>query len=336
MKEIFMFSFNAVMPILLTTVSGYIIRLTGLFDDAFFKKANSLVFKVFLPVLLFKNVYDIGSLGDINVPSLVYCALSVLALAAVGYGCAVAFIKNRRQKGVIAQSVFRSNYAYIGIPLAESIAGAAAVSYAGIVSAVTIPIFNILAVILLSHYSEDKEADLKDTLRKVVKNPLIRAILTGIAVLVIRELLPAGADGEIIFSVKRDLPFIYSTIANLSKIASPFALVVLGARFDFKAVKSLIKPICLGTALRLVVSPVVGIGCAVVLAEKIGVLSLSSTEYPALIALFSTPVAVSSAVMTGEIGGDEQLANQLVVWTSLLSVVTMFIAVFLMRSAALI
>lgn len=336
MFEVFSFSFNAVAPILLLAVAGYIIKLTGLFDDSFFKKCNTLVFKVFLPILIFKNIYDIDSVGDINFAVMLYCVVAIVILCLVGNLVAGVFAQNRGQKGVINQSSFRSNYAIIGIPLAESLGGAAAVAFAGVLSAVCIPLFNFLAVVILSRYSQsDYEPPVKDILKSAGKNPLIRGVAIGIAVLLVRSLIPADEAGELIFSVREDLPFIYTTISNLAKVASPLALVVLGARFEFKSVKSLVKPITVSVILRLVVAPVIGIGSAVAL-SKMGVMNFTSTEYPALISLFGTPIAVSSAVMVGEIGGDEQLAGQIVVWTSLVSVFSIFATVFLMKSVALI
>lgn len=332
MFEVFSFSFNAVAPILLVTVAGYIIKVSGLFDDSFFKKCNTLVFRVLLPILLFKNVYDINSISDINFSALLYCVAAILVLCLIGNLSAKIFADNRQQKGVINQCTFRSNYAIIGIPLAESLGSAEALAFAGVLSAVSIPLFNVLAVILLSHYSQkDSDTNIKDTLKSAAKNPLIRGVGLGIIVLLVRQFIPINETGELVFSVKDDLPFLYSAVSNLARAASPIALVVLGARFDFSAVKILIKPITASVVLRLVVAPLVGVGGAMLLSYA-GIMPFTATEYPALISLFGTPVAVSSAVMVGEIGGDEQLAGQLVVWTSLMSVFSIFITVFLMKS----
>lgn len=332
MFEVFSFSFNAVAPILLLAVAGYIIKLSGLFDDGFFKKCNTLVFRVFLPILLFKNVYDIDSIGDINFGALLYCVVAILLICLIGYLAAGFFAQNRKQKGVINQCAFRSNYAIIGIPLAESLGSAEALAFAGVLSAVSIPLFNVLAVIILSHYAQkDSGTSAMGTIKSAAKNPLIRGVVLGILVLAVRQFIPVNETGELVFSVKEDLPFLYSAISNLARAASPLALVVLGARFDFSAVKSLIKPISISVVLRLIVAPLVGVGGAMLL-NKAGIMSFTATEYPALISLFGTPVAVSSAVMVGEIGGDEQLAGQLVVWTSLMSVFSIFITVFLMKS----
>ena len=110
---------------------------------------------------------------------------------------------------------------------------------------------------------------------------------------------------------------------------------MLGGQFEFSAVKGMSKEIIVGTVFRVVIAPVIGVGCAVLLSQFTDLVSFGQTEYPALIALFGTPVAVSSAIMAGEMGNDEQLAGQLVVWTSISSIVTLFITVFLLMSFGL-
>lgn len=332
-----MFSFNAVMPILLLMLTGYLLNRLHFADDAFFKKANTLVFKLFLPVLLFMNVYEIKSLGSVNWSVALYCVFAILLICLCGFAVAKIFFKKRDQIPVVAQCAFRSNYAIIGIPLADTLGGAQAVGFASVLSAFSIPLFNTLAVIILSHYSHtDHKGEFKDTLKKTAKNPLIIGVFLGVLVVGIRSLLPLNESGEIIFSIKRDMPFLYSALSNLSKGASPLALVVLGARFDFKAVSTLKKQIFAGTFMRLCIAPLIGIGLAFILSEYTPLLSVTQVEYPALISLFATPIAVSSAVMVGEIGGDEQLASQFVVWTSLFSMFSMFIIIFTMKKFALI
>lgn len=331
MKEIFLFSFNAVMPILILILVGYLLREVHFADDAFFKKANTMVFKVFLPVLLFNNVYTIESLSQIRWDALVFCVVAVLVICLAAYLTSGFFVRHRKQKGVLTQCAFRSNYAIIGIPLAESLGGASAVAFASVLSAVAIPLFNVLAVIILSHYADDaKEASVKKTLKKTAKNPLIIGVLAGVFAVLLRNVLPFD------FTVRDNLPFLYTAINNMSKIASPLALIVLGARFDFSKVSFLFKQIIWGTLFKTVITPVLVLTSAVLLSEYTGILNLTAVEYPAFISLFASPVAVSSAVMVGEIGGDEQLAGQLVVWTSILSMFTMFLIIFAMKALQLI
>lgn len=337
MGEIFLFSFNAVMPILLLVFLGWFLRVINFADDGFFKKANTMVFKIFLPVLLFVNIYEIESLESLNFSAVIYCVGAILLIFAVGYFLAHAVTKKRSHLGVLAQCSFRSNYAIIGIPLALSLGGESAVAFASVLSAVAVPMFNVLAVIILSHYSSEKEKGaVKKTLLRTVRNPLIIGVFAGIAVLFIRSFIPVGADGVPVFTIENSLPFLYKALKNLAGVASPLALVVLGARFDFKAVGSLKKEIITGTAMRIVMAPLIGLGGAVLLSEVFGIFDFTATEYPAFISLFATPTAVSSAVMVGEIGGDEQLAGQLVVWTSVVSMASIYLIVFAMKSFAII
>ena len=337
MGGIFMFSFNAVMPILLLVFLGYFLRMIKFADDAFFKKANTMVFKLFLPVLLFVNIYEIDSLKSLNLKAVLYCVIAILVIFLCGYVIAHIITDKRNHLGVLAQCSFRSNYAIIGIPLALSLGGEEAVAFASVLSAVAVPMFNCLAVILLSHYAgEQKENALRDTVIKTAKNPLIIGVFIGIAVLLIRSFIPVGESGLPVFTIENNIPFFYKALKNLSSVASPLALVVLGARFDFKAVSSLKKEIISGTLMRVVMAPVIGLGGAVLLSEFTDLFSFTAVEYPALISLFATPTAVSSAVMVGEIGGDEQLAGQLVVWTSVISMFTIYLIVFAMKYFAII
>ncbi len=336
MFDIFMFAFNAVVPILLLVLLGYILKLVHFADDSFFKKANSMVFHIFLPILLFCNVYEIDSLSDVKWSVVIYCALCVLLITAIGLLVSKLFIKRTDRIGVVTQCAFRSNHAIIGLPLAESLGGVSAVAFASVMSAAAIPLFSVFAVLVLTYYAEgDKKPAPVEILKKTVKNPLIIGVAVGLAVLAVRALIPKGADGAAVFTLKNNCPFIYSAIVNASKIASPLALIVLGARFDFSAVKGMFKELTIGVILRLVVSPLIGIGLAFVFTKYLGIINVTADEYPALISLFGSPASVSSAVMASEIGGDDQLASQLVVWTSALSMASLFVTVFLMKTFCL-
>lgn len=335
MFDILAYAFNAVAPILLLVLLGFILKKVGFADDAFFKKANSLVFRVFLPIMLFCNVYEIESLGSVNWPAAVYSVFAVFLFLFVGMACSTLFIKKRNQKGVIIQCAFRSNHAIIGIPLAQSLGGARALAFASLLSAIAIPLFNVLAVFTLSRYAGTKKPSFLSTVKTALKNPLIIGVAVGAHILFVRSLVPLGTDGEAVFTIKKDLPFLWTALSNASKVASPLALVVLGARFDFSAIKELRKEIALGVILRNVVAPALGIGFAVLLSRHTSFLSVTADELPAYISVFGSPVAVSGAVMVGEIGGDDQLSTQLVVWTSILSMLSIFATVFILKSFAL-
>lgn len=325
--DILWFAINAIAPIVILIMLGYVLKRIKFLDEGWFKKGNKFVFRVCLPVLLFMNVYNIESLSEIDWSVVMYAELIILLVFILGLILVRYTIPEDKQKGVILQCVFRSNYAIIGIPLAESLGGAEAMGIASVLSAFSIPTFNILAVIALTMYNKDENGQKKglgDTLKAIATNPLILGVVSGLIVLVIRELIPLNVDGTLAFSIKENIPFLYTALSNLSKISSPLALIVLGGQFDFAAVKDLRKQIVIGTAARVVVVPLLAISTAFLLSTYTDVLDFGASVYPALIALFGSPVAVSSAIMAQEMENDGVLAGQLVVWTSIASIFTIF------------
>jgi len=331
MFDIFMYAINAVMPIIMLIVLGYLLRRSGFLDENFVKRGNKLVFRVGLPALLFYTVYNVSDLGSFNWSTVWFSIGAVLLIFVLGLIVVRLFVEDKKRKGVVLQCIFRSNYAIIGIPLAEALGGPEGVALVAVLSAFVVPLFNVLAVVALSLFTGDGgHINIKSILKKIVTNPLIIGTAAGLVVLAIRALIPIGADGQPVFLISRDLKFIYKAIENLSKLATPLALIVLGGQFVFSAAGKMLKEIIIGVSWRTLLSPAVGIGLALLLTH-LGVVDFGPAEFTVFVALFGTPVAVSSAVMAGEMGCDDQLAGQYVVWTSICSVFTIFAIVFVLR-----
>ncbi|MCM1131027.1 MAG: AEC family transporter [Roseburia sp.] len=312
-----LFTLNAILPIILPILLGYFLKRLHFFKEEFLTEANKLVFKILIPILLFSNLY-LSDLSKINWGFVGFAAAAILILFFVGMGV-VLFIPNRKQKGVILQACFRSNYAIIGIPLATMLGGEAAGAEASVIAAVSVPLFNILAVIALSIYDRDENTkiSIKDILFKIITNPLIIGVLAGLAVCGINMGINASG-GNVNSFLNAYLKFIPDTITSLAKVATPLALLVLGGRFEFKAVKNLWKQLTISVTLRLVITPAIFLVIAYFLGFN------GSTQFSILIALFATPIAVSSAPMAAQMGQDEELAGQIVVWTSALSAFSLF------------
>ena len=323
---------NAVMPIILLILLGYRLKTTGFLSKEFLKTGNKLVFNVCLPCMLFVNVYEIESFASIKWDIVIYCTLMLLVIFALGLLTAVLTTRVPERRGVILQCTFRSNFAIIGLSLAGALGGGEAMAVAAIVSAFTVPAFNILAVIALSMFMGDGvsgKKSAKSILINISKNPLIISVGLGLICLALRSAQEA-VFGDVMFRLDTHTPFFYKALDNLKAIASPFALLVLGGQFEFSAVRGLLKEIVVSTVWRIVLAPLIGIGGAILVSRYTGLLSCGVNEYPALIAMFGSPVAVSSAIMAGSMKNDEQLATQLVVWTSLCSIVTIFVTVCLL------
>lgn len=328
--ETLSYAFHAIMPILLTIGLGYFLRLIGFLGENFFKQLNSFCYKVLLPVQLFYNVYQVGALQEVNWRVLGYTVIWIPIGVFVGMLAARFFIKERSQQGAFVQATFRSNQAILGMPLAAALGGSDAVIMASLATSLGIPLFNIAAVIVLKYYSieEGKKNNVKDILKAVVTNPLIIGVFCGIVCVVIRNFLPVR-DGEVVFTLSGRFPSVMKVVSNLSPLASPIMLICLGARLNLKLTGKLLPQISLGVFMRLIFIPVIAIGAAILFR---GQLNLTSVEIPMMLSFFASPVAVSSSILVHEIGGDDQYASQLIVWSSVLSMLTLFVLVAILKS----
>ena len=326
--ESLIFAFNSVSPIILTVAVGYLLKKIGLMSGEFSKQANKLVFRVFLPVMLFLNVYGIESISSVGFGYVLYSVIALLIIFGLAIPSVILLTDKKKCRGALLQGVFRSNYALIGIPLASSLFPSEGAAVATLLSAFMVPAFNILAVIGLSIFNNDGEKpNFKKVLLGIVKNPLIIGIVAGLAALGIRSLF---IEADISFRIS-EIPAIWNTLKYLSSIATPLALLVLGAQFEFSAIPSLKREIISGVIIRSVVVPLLGIGIAYLAFRE----SFGGAQFAALVAVFCTPVAVSSVPMAQEMGADAELAGQLVVFTTVTSAFTVFIVSFLLKWAGI-
>lgn len=358
MVDAFLFAANAIFPIILMIILGYLLKKIGMLTKNFLDVGNKFTFRVLIPALLFYNVYGIGSLREINFTFVLYGVAAVFVIFFLAIAVTCAFTKDNAKRGVLIQSMFRSNYAIIGLPLASSLFGEKGAAAAGIMSAFCVPLFNVLSVVALTVFHGDgaqkddghvpeipvKEGgsggkspvhgktgiDLKKILAGIIKNPLIVATCLGLLTLGIRELFVRLGIG---FRL-RDIQFLYKALENVKSICTPFALIVLGGKFEFSAVARLWKEIVFGTVVRTVVVPVLGLLAAYLIRDLVTP-AFGGEHFATFIGIFATPVAVASAIMAKEMDADDELAGQLVVWTSLVSTVTIFIYVSILRAVGI-
>ena len=326
--ESLIFAINAVAPIVITVMIGYVLKRMGMINAAFVKTANKLVFHLFLPAMLFLNVYEIDDIGSMQFDYIIYVVIVLLVIFLLAIPAVMAVARQHERRGALLQAAFRSNYALIGIPLTSSLFGSAGVMVATLLSAVVVPLLNVLAVISLTVFRKSKEKpSVKGILIGIVKNPLIQSVALGLLTLGIRAIFVRGG---VSFRLS-DIAPVYTVLGYLSRLATPLALIVLGAQFEFSAVSSLKREILFGTLMRTVIVPVLGIGTAYLLFRS----RFSGAHFAAFIAVFATPVSISSVPMAQEMDGDVTLAGQLVVWTTVMSALSVFLTSFLLKAAGI-
>lgn len=328
---------NAVLPITLLILLGYFLKRIRLITEGFIKVGNDLVFKLALPCMLFVNVYSIESFSVIHWDIIGYIMAMLVIIFVLGFFTAVFTTKVPERRGVIWQCCFRSNFAIIGLSLASTLGGSEAMGVAAVISAFSIPVINIMGVIALTVFkntSDELSKNIKNIIINVFRNPLIIGVALGCVCLGIRA-WQVRVFGKVVFSLENDLKFFYSALESLKSLTTPLALIVLGGQFEFSAIRGLLKDITVGTTWRIVIAPLLGVGVAALLSTYTDILSCGVNEYPALVALFGSPVAVSSAIMADSMGNDGQLAAQLLVWSSVCSIVTIFLTACILIACGL-
>ena len=287
---------KAILPIFLITAAGYAAKRAGLIREEEVSRFNALAFKVFLPVMCFYNVYTSELSSALRPGLMLFTALAVLGVYALSFLYAHVFVKERSKRGVVIQGLYRSNYVILGLPLAAGLTQDGDIGVAAVMGAIVVPIFNVLAVITLELYNGARP-DWRKLLRNIATNGLIIGNVLGILVLLLKLKLPSPVE---------------IALRDMSRVASPLMLFLLGAFFRFRGMLSHWKDliaVCLG---RLVLIPALVLGLALVLGFR-------DLELITLLAIFASSTAVSSFTMAQQLGGDAPLAGDIVVATSALA-----------------
>ena len=296
----FVVCINAVLPIFLLMAAGYAARCFHLLDRADVEKINRIVFRAFMPVMVFYNLYSSDLSSAMRGSLLGYAVIGVLAEYLLSLGYALLFVKDHSRRGVVIQGLYRSNFVIIGLPIAESLVGGD-LGPVAMLLAVVIPIFNILAVITLAVFN-GKKPGLKEVVLDIMKNPLIIGSVAGIAALLAGLRLPAPLE---------------KVVSQMSGATSPVLLFLLGAFFQFKGMRSHMRELAAVCAGRLVVFPALFLGLAVAIGFR-------GVELVSLTGVFASSTAIASFTMAQQMDGDAELAGDIVVWTSALCSFTLF------------
>lgn len=303
-------SFNVIAPLFFLMVLGYVlVNYTKLADKELCAKANKLVFKIFLPCMLFKNIYQSDIREQIQGEVCLFAAGSLIILFVLLCLIVPKAVKKENQQGVVIQGIFRSNYVIFGMTVVENMYGPSSTVTAAVLSAILVPMYNFLAVIALSAFGGKRENDWKKIMKSILKNPLIIASVLGIMVSFAGISLPQAAE---------------ITLENLARLATPIAFLILGGDFDFSKIRGNLKTAGWVIFVKMVALPLLIIPVVVSMGYR-------NAELLSILLAYQTPIAVSSYIMAQQAGADDQLAGQLVVFSSAVSVLTLFITIFVLR-----
>lgn len=309
-----MFALNGVFPLFAAMSLGYMARRLRMADRKTFVQLNKLVFRIFLPLLIYINIYRSSILTVRLGGPILYAVSVVLVIFGLSWLVISRTEPEHRRRGVLIQAMFRSNYVLFGVPLANALLPEGGSGLTEVLIAIIIPLFNLMAVFILQFYGNEGRISPKILLKGIIMNPLIIASVLGMATLL------AGIHWP---------PLLENTLAGLAAVATPIALFALGGQFFFSETKMYKLQLIAGVSSRLVLVPLLALGGAILLGLRGEVLI-------SYLALFGGPVAVSSYTMTQQMNAEHELAGQILVYTSILCVLTLFIWITVLRTFALI
>jgi len=297
-------------PIFCLILLGILLKRLRVIDDRFVVASSRLVFNVCLPVLLFTTIVRIDLALTFDPMLLGFGLLATAVGFLFSWLVAILGVPQRADRGVVTQGSFRGNLGVIGIALCASAYGAPGLAIASLLMAVMTILYNILSVIVLAFYLGDEAFTWRGVLKGILVNPLIIAILLALSVAVLQIPLPGVA---------------LSTGAYLGSMALPLAVLGAGAGLSLKVLRDTSAATSVGVVLKLMLIPLLGTAGAWWVGYEGMVLGV-------LFLLFASPTAAASFSMVQSLGGNARLAANLVMVTTIASVVTISVGLFILKA----
>lgn len=313
--ENLIFSLNATIPIFLMMLLGMLFRKLGWMDEVFAVKMNKFVFLVPLPVLLFEQLATVDFSEVWDIKFILFCF--VVTAISITISTLISLLwKDRSVKGEFIQATYRSSAALLGIAFIQNIYGTAGMAPLMIIGSV--PLYNIMAVVVLSVFkpgnnSFDK-ALVKKTLKGIATNPIIIGIVAGFVWSALKLPMPS---------------ILHKTVSSIGATATPMGLMSMGATFEMKKATSKMKPTLVAVFMKLV-------GFCVVFLPMAALLGFRNEEMIAILVMLGSATTVSCFVMARNMGHEGTLSSGVIMMTTLLSAFTLTMWLDVLRSFGLV
>ena len=312
--ENLIFSLNATVPVFAMIVLGMFFKKIGFIDDVFASRMNKFVFLIPLPVLLFKDLVTLDFKTIWDTKFVLFCffitILSILIVTLLSF-----LLKNKQNQGEFIQASYRSSAALLGIALIQNVYGKAIMAPLMIIGSV--PLYNIMAVVVLSFFSPERKGLSKEVWLKTIKGILTNPILIGIVVGILWSLfhlpMPTMLD---------------KTVTSIGNVATPLGLMAMGATFNYKEALGDLKPALCAAFIKLF-----GF-CAMFLPLAI-YLGFQGEQLIAILVMLGSATTVSCFVMAKNMGHTGILTSTVVMLTTIFSGFSITIWLYILKTLQL-
>ncbi len=318
--ENLLFSLNATIPVFLVMVIGYILKNLRLLDESFVKTLNKFNYNITLPALLFKDISGSDFLTVWDTKYVLFC-FGVTFLCIVLTWMITARLYNRKDLiGEFVQASYRSSAAILGIAFIQNIYGSSGMAPLMIIG--TVPLYNVAAVLVLSFTGpangKVNTSALRSSVKGILTNPIILSIFAGMLASVLKSALHLPA-----------VPILSKTLNNIAVLASPLALLGLGAGFEGRKALAEIKPTVICSFIKLLLWPALFLP----LAAQLG---FRDEKMVAILVMLGSPTTASCYIMAKNLKHEGVLTSSVVVATTFFSSVTLTFFLYLLKSFSLI
>lgn len=284
-------------------------------DEVFAAKMNKFVFLVPLPVLLFEQLATVDFSEVWDIKFILFCF--VVTAISITISTLISLLwKDRSIKGEFIQATYRSSAALLGIAFIQNIYGTVGMAPLMIIGSV--PLYNIMAVVVLSVFkpgnnSFDK-ALVKKTLKGIATNPIIIGIVAGFVWSALKLPMPS---------------ILHKTVSSIGATATPMGLMSMGATFEMKKATSKMKPTLVAVFMKLV-------GFCAIFLPMAALLGFRNEEMIAILVMLGSATTVSCFVMARNMGHEGTLSSGVIMMTTLLSAFTLTMWLDVLRSFGLV
>lgn len=305
-----LFSLNTCLPIFFLLGLGFFLRSKDFFNDDYVERTSRLVYNILLPGKLFLDIAqtDFKAAFDGRYTVAVLIGSMVQFIMAWIWGNLLC--RDRSKQGAFSHTCFRGNFAYVGLALIQNVYGEA-IPETAVITAVVLMLYNIQGTILMTVKENRSGVDAKGILLGILKNPMVLAIVAALPFAYLEVQLP--------FAVTKSLGYLQVT-------AGPIALLTVGASIRLSAVRSDMRLLLKSSAIKLVLQPLMWVALGLAM-------GLTHRQLVTAVIAGGMPTAVNTYIVTKRMGGDGDLASGAVVVSHLLSMVTMTVMIFLMKTA---
>ncbi len=310
--ENFMMAASVVVPIFIYMAVGMLVRKLGFLSADHFRALNNVLFHVFLPITLFCNIYSAESLASLKPALFAGVFLGLVAEFVILRLIVPGFVKEQKDMTAMVQGMYRSNFILFGTQIAAGLCNAEGAAAIAALSAVVVPTQNVLAVILFETGRGEK-IGIGKLIADIFKNPLVDAGLIGVVFLGFQIPIPS---------------LIAIPLERMGSMATPLALITLGGMLSFGSIAKHKLYLTAATIARLVLIPLLAVLVAVALGAR-------GNTLVAVMAVFASPTAVASVPMAQNMGGNEELAGEIVAVSSLFSLLSLFLFSYILLGLGL-